>query len=101
VVVYLCFIGAFMEGNGMFAVWLVILFGVLGYLMKKLDLSFVTFLIGFILGPMIELRLRQSLITLQGDWTRLFQHPIALAFLLLTLLSIWRLSRAGRNLAKV
>ncbi len=100
VVVYLCFIGAYMEGNGMFAVWLVILFGVLGYLMKKLDLSFVTFLIGFILGPMIELTLRQSLITLQGDWTRLYRHPIALAFILLTALSIWHLSRAGRKMGK-
>ncbi len=101
VVVYLCFIGAYMEGNGMFAVWLVILFGVLGYLMKKLDLSFITFLIGFILGPMIELRLRQSLITLQGDWMRVLQHPIALVFFLLTVLSIWRLSQAGRKLTKV
>lgn len=100
VVVYLCFIGAYMEGNGMFAIWLVILFGVLGYLMKKLDLSFVTFLIGFILGPMIELTLRQSLITLQGNWTRFYQHPIAIAFILLTALSIWHLSRAGRKLGK-
>jgi putative tricarboxylic transport membrane protein len=100
VIVYLCFIGAYMEGSGMFAVWLVILFGVLGYLMKKLDLSFVTFLIGFILGPMIELSLRQSLITLQGSWTRLFQHPIAMVFVLLTLLSAWRLSLMGQKLGK-
>lgn len=93
VVVYLCFIGAYMEGNGMFAVWLVVVFGVLGYLMKKLDLSFVTFLIGFILGPMIELTLRQSIITVQGSWAILLKHPIALAFIAITVIAAWRLSR--------
>jgi putative tricarboxylic transport membrane protein len=95
VIVYLCFLGAYMEGNGMFAVWLAIIFGVFGYLMKKMDLSFVTFLIGFILGPMIELRLRQSIILIRGSWTVLLQHPVALVFGLLTVLAAWRLSRVA------
>ncbi len=93
VIVYLCFMGAYMEGNGMFAVWLAIVFGIFGYVMKKMDLSFVTFLIGFILGPMIELRLRQSLILIQGSWAALLEHPVALVFALLTVLAAWRLSR--------
>lgn len=100
IIVYLCFIGAYMEGNGMFAVWLTVLFGILGYLMKKIDLSFVTFLIGFILGPMIELRLRQSVIMAQGDWSILLKHPVALAFMVLTVIAAWRLSKVSLSQIK-
>ncbi|MBI5443709.1 MAG: tripartite tricarboxylate transporter permease [Deltaproteobacteria bacterium] len=93
-VVFLCFVGAFTEGNGMFAVWLCIGFGVLGYVMKKVDLSFVTFLIGFILGPMFELSLRQTIILTGGSWGVLLKHPIALVFLAFTVVMGARLSRA-------
>ena len=92
IVVVLCVLGVLLEGGGIFAVTLMVVFGGLGYLMKKLDLSFITFLIGFLLGPMIELSLRQSLILLDGDAAGLVDHPIALVFLFLSAIAIWRLS---------
>jgi putative tricarboxylic transport membrane protein len=95
IVVLLCVVGAYVEGGGMFGVYLMLVFAFVGYFMKKLDFSFVTFLVGFILGPMFELSLRQSLILTDGNPAKLIDHPIAIAFLLLAVFSIVRLSRVN------
>ena len=95
VIVFLCITGAYMEGGGMFGVYLMLIFGAVGYFMKKLDYSFVTFVVGYVLGPMAELTIRQSLILSDGDPAVLLDHPIAILFLLLAAFSIWRFSIAG------
>ncbi len=92
IIVFLCVIGAYLEGSGMFSVYLMLLFAFFGYFMKKFDFSFITFLIGFILGPMAELSLRQAMIITDAKVTSLANHPVALLFLGLAAISIWRLS---------
>jgi len=92
IIVFLCVIGAYLEGSGMFSVYLMLVFAFFGYFMKKFDFSFVTFLIGFILGPMAELSLRQAMIITDGRVSSLTHHPVALVFLALAAISIWRLS---------
>ena len=92
VIVYMCVIGAYLEGSGMFSVYLMLLFAFFGYFMKKLDFSFVTFLIGFILGPTMELSLRQAIIITDGKISSLVNHPVAIMFLVLAAVSVWRLS---------
>lgn len=92
IIVFLCVIGAYLEGSGMFSVYLMLVFAFVGYFMKKFDFSFVTFLIGFILGPMAELSLRQAMIITDGKVTSLTSHPVALVFLAAAAFSIWRLS---------
>jgi putative tricarboxylic transport membrane protein len=96
IIVYLCVIGAYLEGSGMFSVYLMLLFAFFGYFMKKFDFSFVTFLIGFILGPIAELSLRQAMIITDGKVSSLTNHPVAVVFLVLALASIWRLSTFQR-----
>lgn len=95
VIVFLCVVGAYMEGGGMFGVYLMLIFGVVGYFMKKFDFSFVTFVVGYVLGPMAELSVRQSMILSEGNPAILLEHPIAIVFLVLALLSIWRFAIAG------
>lgn len=94
IIVYLCVIGAYLEGSGMFSVYLMLIFAFVGYFMKKFDFSFITFLIGFILGPMAELSLRQAMIITDGKISSLANHPVAIVFLVLAAISIWRLSAA-------
>lgn len=91
-VVLLCVIGAYVEGGGMFMVYLMLVFAFVGYFMKKFDFSFVTFLVGFILGPMLELSFRQALILTDSNPAKLIDHPIAIGFLLLAVFSAVRLS---------
>jgi putative tricarboxylic transport membrane protein len=92
VIVFMCVIGAYLEGSGMFSVYLMLVFAFFGYFMKKLDFSFITFLIGFILGPIAELSLRQAMIITDGKITSLSHHPVAILFLLLAVFSVWRFS---------
>lgn len=96
VVVFLCCMGAYLQGGGAFGLGIMILFGLIGFLAKKYDYSFVTFLIGYILGPSFELSLRQSL-ALVHDPVEIWNHPIAIAFGVITLLGIWQLSRMKRR----
>lgn len=95
VIVFLCIVGAYMEGGGMFGVYLMLIFGFVGYFMKKFDYSFVTFLVGYVLGPMAELTIRQSIIISDFNPAVLLDRPIAIVFLLLAAFSIWRFAIAG------
>lgn len=89
-IVLFCVVGAYVEGGSMFSVYLMIGFAVIGYVMRKFDYSFVTFLIGFVLGPMMELSLRQSMVITRGDFTVLKSHPLAVAFLLFAVVAAIR-----------
>ncbi|MFV0297119.1 MAG: tripartite tricarboxylate transporter permease [Hyphomicrobiaceae bacterium] len=91
-IVFFCIAGAYLEGGGMFSVYLMIVFAFVGYFMKKFDFSFVTFLIGFILGPMAELSMRQAMIITDGSITSLISHPVAVVFLVLAVVSVWKFS---------
>lgn len=96
VVVFLCCVGAYLQGGGAFGLGIMILFGLIGFLAKKFDYSFVTFLIGYILGPSFELSLRQSL-ALVHDPAEIMNHPIAIVFGVITVLGIWQLGRMKRQ----
>lgn len=60
-----------------------------------------TFLIGFILGPMAELSLRQALILTDAKPSALVEHPVAVVFLLMAVISIWRLSSFQMKQARI
>ncbi|MEE8444751.1 MAG: tripartite tricarboxylate transporter permease, partial [Alphaproteobacteria bacterium] len=91
VIVLLCFSGAYLITQSMFAVGLMVGFAILGYIMRKLDFSLVAFIIAFILGPLFEDALRQTLVLFGDTPGDLLDRPIAIFFLVLTAYSIWRL----------
>ena len=91
VIVLLCFSGAYLITQSMFAVGLMVAFAVLGYIMRKLDYSIVAFIIAFILGPLFEDALRQTLVLFEDNPADLLQRPIAILFVLMTAYSVWRL----------
>ena len=97
IIVFVCITGAYVADNSLFAVGLMLFFAILGYFMKKLEFSFVTFIIGFVLGPMFELSLQQTLAISRNNPFILIQRPISLAFLILTAVSIWRTVRRSKK----
>lgn len=97
VVLFLCVIGAWIEGGGAFGVQVMLVFAVLGVLFVKLGFSVVNFLIGFVVGRAFELSLRQSIQILERDPANLLAHPIALIFLAMTALAVWRFTRGARR----
>ena len=76
-----CLIGAYTVGNNINDVYIMILFGILGYLMKKCDYEPAPLILAFVLGPMFETAVRQSLIISGGSPLIFFSRPIAATFL--------------------
>ncbi len=79
-----CLIGAYTIGNNVLDVYIMILFGILGYLMKKYDYEPAPLILAFILCPMFENALRQSLIMSGGSPLIFLTRPIAAAFMLIS-----------------
>jgi TctA family transporter len=76
-----CAIGVYSLSNTTFDVYLMVLFGGLGYLFKKLDCEPAPMLLGYILGPMMEEYLRRTLLIAKGDPTVLVTRPISASLL--------------------
>ncbi len=89
-----CVVGVFASSNRMFDVWIMLGFGVLGFLMERGGLPLGPFVIGFILAPIAESRLRQGLMMTDGSYLPLVTQPLTLALLIVSvLLLFWPLIR--------
>lgn len=77
VVLALCVVGVFAFRNSLFDVGVMLLFGVIGYFLNKLDYPTMPLILGIVLGDVAELTLRQSLIISRGDPMIFFSSPIA------------------------
>jgi putative tricarboxylic transport membrane protein len=85
-IILFCLIGAFSVNSTTFGMGIMILFGVIGYLMKKYEYEAGPLVLAFILGPMLETALRQSLIVAHGSFSIFLQKPISMVSLLVTAL---------------
>jgi putative tricarboxylic transport membrane protein len=97
----LCCIGAYSVSNSLFDVWLVLLFGLIGYFFIKIGVEPAPLVLGFVLGPMLEEHFRRAMLISGGDMTVFLIRPIsatllALAALLLAALLLPAI-RAGRE----
>jgi len=70
-------VGVYSVNNSLFDVWVMGLFGLLGYLMRKLEFPAAALILGMVLGDSLERALRQSLMMSQGDIAILVTRPIS------------------------
>jgi putative tricarboxylic transport membrane protein len=77
-------IGVYSVDQSLFDVWLVAAFGLLGYLMRRLDYPPAPLLLGLVLGDLMENAVRQSLMMSNGDISILYSRPLAATMLLFT-----------------
>ena len=80
-----CCVGAFSINNSTFLIFMMAGFAVLGYVFNKLGCEGAPFLLGFVLGPLMEENLRRSMVLSFGDPSIFVQRPISLAILVLSL----------------
>jgi putative tricarboxylic transport membrane protein len=76
-----CLIGAYSIDNNSFEVIIMIVFGIIGYLMKKYEYEAAPMIMAMILSPLMENSLRQSLLVSHGDFLIFFTRPIAAALM--------------------
>lgn len=86
-VISFCMIGVYALTFNTFDLYLLLFFGVIGFLMRMFKLPAPPFILSFILGGMMEQSLRQSLTISNGSLSIFLESPIALAFIIIALLS--------------
>lgn len=89
-----CVIGVYAVDSNIFNVYLMLVFGVLGFFLNKYGFGTAPVILGMILGPIAESNLRRALLVSGGDWSVFVLRPISLAFLVVALLflafSLWQ-----------
>ena len=76
-ILVICIIGAYSMNMSVFDVFIMLFFGILGYVMKKFDIPAAPMVIALVLGPMLEYALYQALAVAHGDVTTFITRPIS------------------------
>lgn len=91
-VLVLCIVGGYAPSQKLHDVWLIVAFGVGGYLLRKADYPLAPLVLALVLGPLMEKSFRQTLISEQGDMMAFLERPLSATFLVIALLLfIWPL----------
>ncbi|MGJ8454718.1 tripartite tricarboxylate transporter permease [Pseudothermotoga sp. U03pept] len=82
IIFVLCIVGTYVLNGRMFDVWIMLLFGLLGYFMRLNDFPAAPFVLGFILGPMADTNIRRALMLSKGSLMPFVTRPISLVLLI-------------------
>jgi putative tricarboxylic transport membrane protein len=97
VVLLITLTGVYVQDGGFIAIWVVLVFGAMGYLLRRLDISILPFVIGFILAPRLEELVRGGYSASGGDPFFLVKSPLALAFLVAAVAIVVLASRRSQE----
>ncbi|PMQ00851.1 MAG: transporter [Dictyoglomus sp. NZ13-RE01] len=87
IIFVLCVLGVYAINVRIFDIFVMLIFGIIGYFMRIMEYPAAPFVLGFILGPMADENIRRALIITKGDITPFFTRPICIVLIVLTLLS--------------
>ncbi|SEN06524.1 tripartite tricarboxylate transporter permease [Palleronia pelagia] len=105
IILMFCIVGSFAMNNSVFGIWIMLVFGVIGFLMEENDIPIAPAILGLVLGPMLEQNFVTSMIKSQGSFIAFFERPIAAGLGIFTI-AVWMLPlmllllrrrRAGRT----
>jgi putative tricarboxylic transport membrane protein len=103
-IIVFSFTGTYAAGSSIFDIYVMLIFGVVGYLLQSRGFPVAPIVLGLILGPALETNVRRALIISRGDWGIFLQRPIAVGLLVLVALYLalpllawgWRRLRSVR-----
>jgi putative tricarboxylic transport membrane protein len=87
-IIVFCITGQYTVNNSVFDIWMMILFGAMGFLMRKWAYEGAPLLLALVLGPKLEVAFRQALMISHGDFGIFINRPVSLVFLLGTLVFV-------------
>jgi putative tricarboxylic transport membrane protein len=79
----LCLLGSYASQNDIFAIWTTVFFGIVGYILKKIDIQPAPIVLALILGYLTETNFRRALLASSGDPTTFFTSPVSVICLIL------------------
>ncbi|MGE3064671.1 MAG: tripartite tricarboxylate transporter permease [Hyphomicrobiaceae bacterium] len=88
-IVMFCVLGVYADRNNMSDVWMVAIFGALGYLFEKYSFPVAPLVLGVILGPIAENAFMQSMISFDNDWTIFFRSAIGGPLMVMAILVLF------------
>jgi putative tricarboxylic transport membrane protein len=88
VIFVLCVIGSYAIAQRMFDVYVMLVFGVVGFLLRQLNFPMAPLVLGIVLGDLMEKNLRRGLVLSDGDLTPFFTRPISFAMFALVAATI-------------
>jgi putative tricarboxylic transport membrane protein len=97
VVFVLCTIGAFAIAQRLFDVWVMLGFGVLGFILRRFNYPMAPFVLGIVLGDLLDKNLRRGLVLSDGDLTPFFLRPISAVMAAIVVLTVLLNFAAVRN----
>lgn len=97
-ILLLSIVGTYSANKNVFDLWVMIGFGVVGYLLRKLQYDFSPFLIAFVLAPMLEQSLRQSLVMSPDGMLIFMQRPMAAGLVVASAVLVFLVFRSKRKL---
>ncbi len=108
-VILFCITGMYTVNNSVFDIWVMLLFGALGFLMRKWAYEGAPLLLALVLGPRVEVAFRQSLMISHGDFGIFLNRPVSMIFLVATAIfliypfirMIWKKRERGDKKLKV
>ena len=86
-IILLCIVGAFAINNAVADIWIMIVFGILGFFLRKWNFSVAPLVLALVIGPMLENALMQSLLMSQGSLSIFYTQPLARSLFILTFLA--------------
>lgn len=88
-ILVLCFTGAFAFKNSMFDLWIIIAFGIIGYIFNKLNVPFSALILAVVLGSLLEKSYQQSMVLSDNSLDIFFVKPISLTLLIVSFIFIF------------
>jgi putative tricarboxylic transport membrane protein len=85
----ICILGAYSNENGMYPVWIMVGFGIAGYLMRKVDIHPAPIVLALVLAEMMETNFRRALMGEGGDPTILVTSPISAGMLIVAAMVVF------------
>ena len=84
-IIMFCIIGVYEVNHSVVDVWIMLIMGVLGYMLRKFDFDPAPLVLGLVIAPIMEQSLRQSLIMSNGNYLIFFSRPISLGLMLVSI----------------
>jgi len=88
-VIFFCIIGSFAINNNYFDIYIMLLAGIVGFVLEKLDIPLSPLILGIILGPMVENNLRVGLIKTKGNFLPFITRPISFSIIIIMFLILF------------
>lgn len=98
IILLICLVGTYSVNASTFELVSLLCFGVFGYVFRKLEYDIAPFILAMIIGPMMEMAFRQSLMRSAGSFSIFLESPISLVLILFSvLLILWNIYRSLRT----